>query len=217
VEAYKNVVGMKRKKTINYIRELCRSSDSQVSMLGEELLRGYEKWTRSLRLTDLLDFLNRIHESKEKLGTAQFFGKFRASAFEEFAYRLLKAKLNLPSSLQIFWGERCLIWTKRYQSYGVEVDIAIGKRRKDFVEPIVAVDAKVELDAARLKTALASMLLIKRLNRKTSCFIVYLKKEISNVLLEAVEAWIDGVFHFSPGQNGIANFLTVVRNALPCS
>jgi hypothetical protein len=205
---------MKGKKTINYLEELCHSSNHQVSMLGERLLQEYERWSQTLRLTDLLDFLNCIQRSKEKLGTAQFFGKFRASAFEEFVYRLLKTKLDLPSTLQIFWGEKCLIWVEDDKPYGVEVDIAVGRRTKNFVEPVVAIDTKVELDAARLKTALASMLLIKRLNRKTRCFIVYIKKEISDVLLNAVKAWIDGIFHFSPEQNGIGSFLKAVENTI---
>jgi hypothetical protein len=121
---------MRKKKTIDYIDELRFSFDKQKSALGEKLIRQYETWTQSLQLKDLLNFLNRIQENKEKVGTAQFFGKFRASAFEEFLYRLLKTRLELPSSLQIFWGEKCLIWMEKAQLYGVEVDITIGKKQK---------------------------------------------------------------------------------------
>jgi hypothetical protein len=204
---------MRKKKAIDYIDELRFSSDKQKSALGEKLVRQYETWTQSLQLKDLLSFLNCIQENKEKIGTAQFFGRFRASALEEFLYRLLKTKLELPSPLQIFWGEKCLIWMEKAQPYGVEVDITIGKRTKGFVEPLVAIDAKVELDAARLKTALASMLLIKRLNQETTCFLTYLRKEISDTLLNAVNTWIDGIFHFSLKQNQIASFLSAVQNA----
>lgn len=205
---------MRKKKTINYIDDLRFGSDKQKSALGEKLVRQYETWTRSLQLKDLLNFLNHIQENKEKVGTAQFFGKFRASAFEEFLYRSLKTKLELPSPLQIFWGEKCLIWIEKAQPYGVEVDITIGKKTKGFVEPFVAIDAKVELDAARLKTALASMLLIKRLNQETRCFLTYLRKEISDTLLNAVDIWIDGIFHFSLKQDQIASFLSAVQNAI---
>jgi hypothetical protein len=110
-------------------------------------------------------------------------------------------------------GEKCLVWKESSQGYGVEVDIAIGRKLDGFVEPAVAVDAKVELDAARLKTALASMLLVKRLNPKTRCFIVYIKREVSNFLLAASDTWLDGVFEFSLKRNEVASFLRAVKSA----
>jgi hypothetical protein len=183
-------------------------------MLGEELFRQYKRWTQSLRLTDLLDFLNSIQDSKESIGAPQFFGKFRATSLEEFVYRLLKTKLTLPKRLQVFWSEKCLIWKGNSQRYGVETDVSIGRKIDGFVKPLVAIDAKVELDASRLKTALASMLLIKRLNRKARCFIVYIRREISHSLLDAVDFWIDGIFHFSLRRNQTTDFLRIVQNAI---
>jgi hypothetical protein len=205
---------MKKKKTIDYINELRFSSDNEKRMLGEKLLRQYERWSKSLRLKDLLDFLNCIQANKEKIGVAQFFGKFRASSFEEFVYSLLKTKLNPPEPLQVFWGEKCLIWKENSQRYGIEMDIAIGRELDEFVEPTVAVDAKVELDASRLKTALASMLLVKRLNPKTGCFIVYIRKEVSQLLLNATNTWVDGIFQLGNRRNEIANFLKAVQNEI---
>jgi hypothetical protein len=205
---------MKRKKTIDYINELRFSSNRERSVLGENLLKQYRRWTRSLRLKDMLDFLGCIRDNKEKIGVAQFFGRFRASSFEEFIYRILRTKVDIPEGLQVFWGEKCLVWRKDEQRYGVEVDIAIGRKLDGLVKPAVAVDAKVELDAARLKTALASMLLLKQLNKKTRCFIVYINKEVSNFLLAASDVWVDGVFEFSLKRNEIADFLRAVQNAM---
>jgi hypothetical protein len=204
---------MKKKKTVDYINELRFGSDQEKCVLGENLLRQYKGWTRSLRLKDLLDFLNCIQDNKEKIGAAQFFGKFRAFSFEEFIYRLLKTKLDIPRRLQVFWGEKCLIWKEDTQHYGIEVDIAVGRKLDGFIKPAVAVDAKVELDAARLKTALASVLLVKRLNPKTKCFIVYIRKEVNNLLLNAANTWIDGIFQFSLERDESDNFLTLVQNA----
>jgi hypothetical protein len=203
---------MKKKKTLDYINELRFSADQEKSVLGENLLKQYKRWTRSLRLKDLLDFLSCIQNNKEKIGVAQFFGRFRATSFEEFVYQLLKTKLPTARRLDIFWGEKCLIWKDDNQGYGVEIDVAVGRKLDGFVKPAVAVDAKVELDAARLKTALASMLLIKRLNPKTRCFIVYIKREVSNLLLAASDTWIDGIFEFSLERNEITDFLRAVQN-----
>ncbi|MFQ6074132.1 MAG: hypothetical protein ACE5KC_02820 [Candidatus Bathyarchaeia archaeon] len=204
---------MKKKKTIDYINELRFGSDQEECMLGEELLRQYQRWNRSLRLRDILYFLNFIQNKKEKIGAAQFFGKFRACSFEEFIYRLLKTKLDITRRLQVFWGEKCLIWKRNSQRYGIEVDIAIGRKLDEFVEPAVAIDAKVELDSARLKTALASMLLVKRLNQQTKCFIVYIRREVSNPLLNAANTWVDGIFQFGPERNEITNFLKSAQKA----
>lgn len=207
------MVDMKKKTTVDYINELRFSSNQEKRMLGEELLRRYERWTRSTLLADLLDFLNCIQENKEMIGVAQFFGKFRASSFEEYIYRLLRTKLDIPQPMQVFWGEKCLIWKENTQRYGIEVDVSIGRKSDGFVKPAVAIDAKVELDSARLKTALASMLLVKRLNQKTKCFLVYIRKEVANLLLNAANTWIDGIFQFGLERNEIANFLRLVQNA----
>jgi hypothetical protein len=95
---------MKRKKTIDYINELRFSSDREKSVLGENLLKQYRRWTQSLRLKELLDFLSCIRDNKEKIGVAQFFGRFRASSFEEFVYQLLKTELPISGRLQVFWA-----------------------------------------------------------------------------------------------------------------
>jgi hypothetical protein len=52
----------------------------------------------------------------------------------------------------------------------MEFDVSIGKKAKSFVEPVMVFEAKVELDSARLKTALASFVLLKQWNLKAKCF-----------------------------------------------
>jgi len=102
-----------------------------------------------------------IQENKERVGVSQLFGKFRAYSPEEFVYRLIQAKVSILKPLDVYWGEKCLIWRKDGQQHGMELDIIVGRKLNEFIEPTVAVDAKVELDASRLKTALASFLLLK--------------------------------------------------------
>lgn len=61
--------------------------------------------------------------------------------------------------LGVFWAERARVT----DTYGTEVDVLIGRPLDGgLVDPLVAIDCKVELDASRLKTSIASFLLIKR-------------------------------------------------------
>jgi len=79
----------------------------------------------------------------------------------------------------------------------MEFDISIGKKINGFVEPNVVFDAKVELDSARLKTALASFVILKRWNSNVKCLLVYVVKDVDSALLELANYWIDGVFRLS--------------------
>jgi len=92
------------KKTVDYINELRLSDSEEKRLLGNKLAVQYAKWTKTLNLQDL-GFANFIQENKAKIGVAQFFGKFRAYAFEEYIYHLLQAKISFPRHLQIF-GEK---------------------------------------------------------------------------------------------------------------
>ncbi|MEM3623055.1 MAG: hypothetical protein QXR76_04715 [Candidatus Bathyarchaeia archaeon] len=188
---------MRVKKTVNYINELCLSDSEEKRLLGNKLAVQYTKWTKTLNLQEFLDFIKFIQENKAKIGVAQFFGKFRAYAFEEYIYRLLQAKVRLSKRLQIFWGEKCLVWRKSGKEYGMEFDVSIGKKMNGFVEPTIVLDAKVELDSARLKTALASFVVLKRWNSSVKCLLVYAVKDVDSALLELANYWIDGVFRLS--------------------
>lgn len=69
------------KKTVDYIHELCITDDGKKS-LGENLKRQYHRWIKTLALEDFLTFIETIKSNKAKIGSAQFFGKFRAYALK---------------------------------------------------------------------------------------------------------------------------------------
>ncbi|MGQ9530280.1 MAG: hypothetical protein ACUVTC_02460 [Candidatus Bathycorpusculaceae bacterium] len=92
------------KRTIDYINELRFDTDVKKRLIGDKLEAQYAKWIKSLNLKEFLAFNNFIQENKAEIGVAQFFGKFRACAFEEYVYRLLQTKIRLKEPLQIFWG-----------------------------------------------------------------------------------------------------------------
>ena len=90
------------KKATDYIDELCTSKSEKKRALGEKLKAQYERWMETLAIKDFLKFNEVIMANKKEVGTAQFFGKFRACAFEEYIYRLLKAKIRLEKPLEVF-------------------------------------------------------------------------------------------------------------------
>jgi len=204
----------KMKRPRDYIGDLCSSPNPETRGLGETLRGQYSHWTQNLSLEGLTTFLKTIQENKDRIGAPQLFGKFRAYSFEELVYRLIRARVSIPDNLGVYWGEKCLIWNKEDQKYGTELDILIGRKLNEFVEARIAVDAKVELDAARLKTTLASFLLLKERNPKVKCFLVYMQGEISPILLDLAKPWIDGTYQLSLKRDETERFIKSLQDAI---
>lgn len=202
------------KKAVDYIRELCLSEVAEKHALGKKLKAQYAKWINTLNLRDFLTFNETIQKNKAEIGAAQFFGKFRAYAFEEYVYRLLQARIQIPEPLQLFWGEKCLVWKNADKEYAMEFDVSIGKKINRFVKPVIIFDAKIELDSARLKTALASFTILKRWNSEAKCLLVYVNPEIDSALLELSKHWVDRIFRFSLEKDETAIFLDYVERCL---
>lgn len=206
---------MPRLKTaLAYINELCSSSNRQKHRLGLKLKAQYTTWVRTLDLQDFINFNKAIKKNKTQIGAPQFFGKFRAYSFEEYVYRLLQSKVHIPKNLQLFWGEKCLVWQKGREEYAMEFDVSIGERRGCFVEPKIVFDAKIELDSARLKTALASFAILKERSKTAKCVLVYAFKELDPALLELAMRWADGIFQFSLENDEKSSFLKFVSECL---
>jgi hypothetical protein len=202
------------KKPIDYINELCSSKKAERQVLGKTLQAQYERWTKTLALKDFLEFNETIMANKSKIGVAQFFGKFRAYAFEEYVYRLLKERIAVKKPFEIFWGEKCLVWQDGKKSYAMEFDISIGRKANGFINPLVVFDAKVELDSARLKIAVASFAILKRWKPKTRCLLVYITRELDNYLLELAKDWVDGTFQLGLDKDETEAFLSYVAKCL---
>ncbi|MEM2249287.1 MAG: hypothetical protein QXQ50_02855 [Candidatus Bathyarchaeia archaeon] len=202
------------KKPIDYINELCYSKSEGQRTLGKTLDAQYERWIKTLALKDFLEFNETIMANKAEIGVAQFFGKFRAYAFEEYIFRLIKEKIIIKKPFEAFWGEKCLVWQSGEKSYAIEFDISIGQKICEFIDPLVVFDAKVELDSARLKTALASFAILKRWKPAARCVLVYVTRELDDCLLELAKNWIDGVFQFSRENDETAIFLSYVTRCL---
>ena len=198
------------KKPINYIEELQKKPETR--LLGEKLKKQYCRWIESLKLEDFCDFINLIEENKQFIGAAQFFGKFRAYSLEEYVYRLIKEKCGLSEKFEVFWGEKCLISKQNESEYCMEADIIVGKKLNNCIRPKIVVDAKIELDASRFKTSLASFVLIKRAYPEAKCLLVYLKKELDDKLFRLASSWFDGIYSFNIKLDETKEFIESIQD-----
>jgi len=198
------------KKPINYIEELLRRPETKI--LGEKLQKQYYTWIKNLKIEDFYSFIDLIEENKQVIGAAQFFGKFRAYSLEEYVYRLLRERCCMPESLEIYWGEKCLISKSDNAEYCMESDIIVGEKLDCCIKPKIVVDAKVELDASRFKTAIGTFMLIKQAHPNVKCFLVYLKRELNNILLRLANPWIDGIHCFHPKLDETELFIESVQD-----
>lgn len=202
----------RKKKPINYIQELCLSEKKR--KLGKTLQAQYERWVKTLALEDFLEFFENIMANKERIGAAQFFGKFRAYAFEEYIYRLLKAKIHIKKPLDVFWAEKCLVCLGKNEEYALELDVSVGIKKGNFVDPTVVLDTKVELDSSRLKTAIASFAILKHWKPSVRCAVIYIRKELEDNLLRLAKNWADGIFQLNLQNNETAALLDFVARCL---
>jgi len=207
----------RKKKPVNYIEELCTSTSERKQRLGETLKAQYKRWMETLALDNFLEFLETIMANKTEIGAAQFFGKFRALAFEEYVYRLLKAKIPIEKPLDVFWAEKCLIRLGKGEGYSLELDVSVGVKRGGFVDPRVVLDTKVELDSSRLKTAIASFAILKRWKPSVKCAVVYVRKELEDRLLRLAGDWADGIFQLNLQNNETEALLDFVAKCWPTS
>ncbi|MEM0313503.1 MAG: hypothetical protein QXQ41_03020 [Candidatus Bathyarchaeia archaeon] len=200
------------RKPVDYISELTSSSIEKRRAIGKLLQASYEGWKRTLALEDFLDFIDIIKRNKADIGAAQFFGKFRAYAFEEYIYSLLQRKAGIPTCMGIFWGEKCLMESGK--PYAMEFDVSIGSKIGEFIDPFLVCEAKVELDSARLKIAAASFAILKHRKPEVKCILVYIIKEVDDALLWLVKQWVDAAFQLSPENNQVREFVEYVNGIL---
>lgn len=202
------------KKAIDYINFLCASKQRERQLLGEDLRRLYERWRSTLKLGDFLAFVDFIMVNKQLMGAAQFFGKFRAYAFEEYIYTLLINRCRLPHPMGIYWGEKCIVMHDGVKAYGMEFDVSVGVKNAGYVDPALVIDAKVELDSARLKASLGSFAILKRQKPEVKCALVYVLKELDEALLRLAGDWIDAFFNLSEDKDEVEGLINYVGSCV---
>ncbi|MBC7130026.1 hypothetical protein H5T51_02245 [Candidatus Bathyarchaeota archaeon] len=202
------------KKTIDYINVLCRSEMAERRLLGENLKRQYAKWVSTLDFDDFSAFADVIMRNRKLIGAAQLFGKFRAYALEEYLYRLLKKRCKIQQPLDVFWGEKCLVLRNDGKAYGIEFDVSVGAKNGAYVDPLLVIDAKMELDSARLKTSLGSFVIMKNYKPGVYCVIVYVVEELDAVLLRLAGNWVNAFFQLTLKNGNVENLVNYVNSCL---
>lgn len=160
--------------------------------LVERLWTAYRLWSEKLDVKELINFLNISSLAGRKLGKySQWIGRMRSIALEEFLYLLL---------VERYGGEHRVVWNQPMPisdplPYRVTPDIVIQSDEK-----LVVVEAKVEVDAQRLKALLWDIMILKMNYPKLWAILVYHTLDGKVLLLDYAKAtFIDHVFEIDDG------------------
>ena len=188
---------MRRTKAIDYIQLMKNSRNPRVVEAGLELEELYFKWKKSLDVRDLVDFIEAIEEKyawalKKGLGRMpQSIGQFRAYALEEYLYDITSQ--TLKGEYEILWNEKIPVWEEEFE-YSIAQDLAILDRKTGLK---AVVEAKVEVDAQRLKAVLMNFSLLK-ISKKLNCAIVYIRWNADEKLkFLSKRICVDEIFNFN--------------------
>jgi hypothetical protein len=75
----------------------------------------------------------------------------------------------------------------------------IGSKNDRYVDPSIIVEAKVEVDAPRLKNVFMNFTLAKMLKPNVKTILVYVKWNASQILKSIMSKYINGVYRFGYG------------------
>lgn len=189
-----------------YIQRLLSSRAHEI---GVKLQKLHERWMKTLKLNHFLEYLDEIQANSRIIqealgGLPQMIGQFRSYSLEQFI--ILNLSKITPDSMRICWNEDIPIW---HSGYSMKFDVYITPKEK--LKPIVAVEAKIDVDAPRLKAAILNFLLLKKIYPYCKCLLVYVNWNASQQLMEISQIALDGIYEFSWRKNMLENFLSNVN------
>lgn len=187
---------LRKTKAIDYINILLKADDEDIRNRGRILHKLYLNLKSSLSLNDLEIFIKSIEDLfnsniLRSFGRfSQSMGQFRAYAFEEYVYDLIKT--FLPSGYNVYWNDRIRVKINN-AVYEAAQDIIIGND-----EPIIVIEVKVDVDAQRLKACLMNFMFLKRGYRRLKTVLIYMNWNASkNWKKLALKTSIDKIFWFN--------------------
>jgi len=207
---------LRRKKTVNYIEQIAKYDYK----LGGKLRESYSRWIETLSIDDFNDFLDLIYEFKEDIMRGlgrllQTIGQFRAYSLEEYIYQLIRRRVRIPRSMDVYWNEDVAIWKLNSYTYTVRFDILIGSKNNKYVEPAIIVEAKVEVDAPRLKNVFMNFILAKTLKPNVKTILVYVNWNASQILKYITLKYVDRLYWFGSGCIGsVDEFIDYLNQAI---
>lgn len=205
---------------LTYINRLLASKDPDGVLVGKELLKQYRKWRQTLALSDFYTFFTSINERYKSVilrvlrGFPQLIGQFRAFALEEYIRELLVRRVGIPEN-RMFWNHDIVIW--RSPTYGVKTakfDLVIGDHYRQRTVPRILVEAKIDVDAQRLRAAILAFLLARRQYPRASTFLIYIFWNADPIWFEMASTAFDHIFCFHPDRNQVSAFLREVKRVV---
>ena len=140
-------------------------------------------------------------------GYPQTIGQFRAFSFEEYLRDLIdKQILSNYKDFRILWNEKFLVWTKHNMKYYSAFDIAIC--RNEF--PIIVIEAKIDVDAPRLRAFMLNSFLFKKVYRKSRTILIYVNWNADELLKHLAKEFIDELFDFK-FEDQVKEFISYVK------
>ena len=191
---------MRRRKALSYIEKLMMYDYE----LGVKLRESYNQWIKTLSIDDFNRFLNLIYEFRENImrstgGLIQMIGQFRAYSLEEYVYQVIKRRVRVPAGMDVYWNDDVAVWRINSYVYTVRFDILIGSKNNRYVDPSIIVEAKVEVDAPRLKNVFMNFTLAKVLKPNVETILVYVRWNASQALKSITLKYINKVYWFGAG------------------
>jgi hypothetical protein len=191
---------LRRRKALNYIERLMMHDYG----LGVRLRESYNRWIETLSIDDFNRFLDLIYEFRGDImrnmgGLIQMIGQFRAYSLEEYVYQVVRRRVRVPVGMGIYWNDDVVVWRLNSYIYTVKFDVLIGSKNDRYVDPSIIVEAKVEVDAPRLKNVFMNFTLAKMLKPNVKTILVYVKWNASQILKSIMSKYINGVYRFGYG------------------
>jgi len=194
---------LRRRKALNYIEKLMMHDYE----LGVKLRESYNQWIETLSIDDFNRFLNLIYEFRENImrstgGLMQMIGQFRAYSLEEYVYQVIRRRVRVPVGMDVYWNDDVVVWRINSYVYTVRFDLLIGSKNNRYVDPLIIVEAKVEVDAPRLKNVFMNFTLAKILKPNVETILVYVRWNASQTLKSITLKYVNKVYWFGAGCMG---------------
>ncbi len=207
---------MRRTTAETYIDRLLESGSPEAVKIGRKLKLGYERFKTTLKVEDFSRFLDLVLQNSNIImrslgGLPQLIGQFRAFSLEEYVLELLARKAGVERR-DIFWNEDVIIWKRSGEICKMKFDIVVGHKMKGTVHPFVTVEAKVDVDAPRLKASIFEALMVKRLYKGCKCLLTYVGWHASEIWYEIAKiAGFDGVYKLYGSDEEVERFIEDAR------
>jgi len=194
---------LRRRKALSYIEKLMMHD----YRLGVKLRESYNQWIETLNIDDFNRFLDLIYEFRENImrstgGLIQMIGQFRAYSLEEYVYQVIRRRVRVPVGMDVYWNDDVVVWRINSYVYTVRFDLLIGSKNNKYVDPSIIVEAKVEVDAPRLKNVFMNFTLAKFLKPNVETILVYVRWNASQALKSITLKYINKVYWFGAGCMG---------------